>query len=157
AAVFRAVRRRLTHSLRGVAHLLRRLREFGPLLFARQLLETTRRLLELVGEFTLALPATAAFRLLLLVRGRAALPFEFLLLAPRQVLQLLGELVDLPIVALLIGALLQLVLVRQLVELELEQIGEVLGELAVAATAATASALANLHLVAFLRILQQLQ
>ena len=42
--------------------------------------------------------------------------------------------------ALLLGALLHLVLVRQLVELELEQVGQVLGHLALLAAAATAAA-----------------
>ena len=88
-----------------------------------------------------------------------ALPLGLLLLPPRQLLQLLGELVDLLIAGLLLGLLLHLVLVRQLVELELEQVGEVFGHLALPAAAATAAAvlLRDLRLVLLLDDLQDLQ
>ena len=130
--------------------------EILTLLLARQLLEPPRGLLQLVGELALAAAATAAA--VLLARGRhPALPLGFLLLAPREVLQLLGELVHLLIARLLLGALLHLVLVRELVELELEQVREILGELALAAAATAAATLAHLHLVVLLGVLQQLQ
>ena len=66
------------------------------------------------------------------LRRQPALTLGFLLLPPRELLQLLGQLVDLLVAALLLGALLHLVLVRQLVELELEEVGEVLRHLAAA-------------------------
>ena len=60
-------------------------------------------------------------------RARAAL--GLLLLAPRELLQLLGELVDLLIGLLLRRALRRLVLVGHLVDFELEQVGELVGHL----------------------------
>ena len=156
AAVTRSVRRRLPHGLRRVAHLLGRVRQILTLLLARQLLQPPRGLLEFVGELTLAAAATAAA--VLLARGRhPALTLGFLLLAPREVLQLLGEFVHFLVARLLLGALLHLVLVRELVELELEQVREIFGELALAAAATAAATLANLHLVILLGVLQQLQ
>ena len=88
-----------------------------------------------------------------------ALPLGFLLLPPRQLLQLLGELVDLLVAALLLGALLHLVLVRELVELELEQVGEILGHLALPPPPPPPPPLLlrHLHLVLLLGVLQQLQ
>ena len=65
AAVLRSVGRSLPHLLRRFAHLLRRRRQLRPLLFALQLLETPRRLIELVGELALALSAAATALLLL--------------------------------------------------------------------------------------------
>ena len=97
----------MPHGLRGIAHLLRGGRQLWTLLLARQLLEPARCLFELVRELALTL-STAAARLLLLSRRGAALPFEFLLLPAGELLQLLRQLVDLAIVALLLGALLHL-------------------------------------------------
>ena len=74
----------------------------------------------------------------------AALPLGFLLLPPRQLLQLLRS-SSTCWSLLLLGALLHLVLVGQLVELELEQVGEILGHLALAAAAAAAAAAALLR------------
>ena len=91
-------------------------------------------------------------------RRHPPLPLGFLLLPPRQLLQLLEQLVDLLVAALLLGALLHLVLVRELVDLELEQIGEIFRHLVLPAAAATAAALlGDLHLVLLLGVLQQLQ
>ena len=56
-----------------------------------------------------------------------ALPLGFLLLPARELLQLLGELVDLLVGLLLRRALRRLVLVGHLVDFELEQIGELVG------------------------------
>ena len=87
-----------------------------------------------------------------------ALPLGFLLLPPRQFLQLVGELVDRPVAGLLLGLLPHLVLVRQLVELELEQVGQVFGHLALSAAAAPAALLlGDLRLVLLLDDLQNLQ
>ena len=98
-------------------------------------------------------------RLLPLCRALAQ-PLGFLLLAARELLQLLGELVDLLVALLLLCALRGLVLVGHLVHLELEQVGQILGHLALPA-AATAAALLALHadlgLVLLLRLLEDLQ
>ena len=96
--------------------------------------------------------------LLLLRRRRPALALDFLLLPACELLQFLREFVHLLVAALLLGALLHLVLVRELVELELEQIREILGELVLGAAAApAAAALTHLHLVVLFGVLQQLQ
>ena len=98
-----------------------------PLLLARQLLEPPRRLLDFLRELPLRVAAAAAA--CWPGRRQPPLPLGFLLLPPRQLLQLLDQLVDLLVAALLLGALLHLVLVRQLVQLELEEVGEILGHL----------------------------
>jgi hypothetical protein len=86
----------------------------------------------------------------------ARLTLGFLLRTLREFLQLFGQLVELLIALLRLGALLHLVLVRELVHLELEEIGEVLALLLSAATAATAAALhLYLNLVLLLGNLQQ--
>ena len=59
--------------------------------------------------------------------------------------------------ALLFGAVLHLVLVRELVELELEQIGEILGHLILAAATAAAVLLGDLDLVLLFGVLEQFQ
>ena len=155
---FGAVGGRAPHRVGGVLQLLHRVAQLPPLLLvARQLLELPRRLFGLVGERALR---RAGVRPTALARLRhAALPLHLLLLPPRQLLQLLDQLIDLLIAALLLGALLHLVLVRQLVELELEQIREVVGELVLlpAAAAPAALLLRDLQLVLLLGVLQQLQ
>jgi hypothetical protein len=85
---------------------------------ARQLEKLARRFLGLLGERALRI-ATA---LSLALRRAAALPLRLLLLAPRQFLQLLGELVDLLLGLCLRRALRGLVLVGHLVHFELEQV-----------------------------------
>ena len=157
ARVARSVRRRLLHRVGRVLQLARCVGEVLPLLLAGELLEPSRRFLHFLRELSLRVAATAAARLL--AGGRQALlPLGFLLLTPRQLLQLLGELVDLLVGALLLGALLHLVLVGELVEFELEQVGEVLGHLVLSAAATAATALLrDLHFVLLLGILQQLQ
>ena len=70
--------------------------------------------------------AAAARRRPAAARSRGgALPLGFLLLPARQLAQLLRQRVDLLVGLLLVGALRGLVLVGHLVELELEQVGEV--------------------------------
>ena len=97
-----AVGRRLPHLVGRLAHLPRGLHQLRPVLLARQLLEPARRFLDLIGELPLAVAAARAA----LLPGRALpLALGFLLLPPRQLLQLLGELVDLLIRLLLLGAL----------------------------------------------------
>ncbi len=128
AAVLRSVRRGLPHRVRRFLQLARGILQVLPLLLARQLLEPARRLFELLRELTLRVAAAAA-RLALACGRETALTLGFLLLPPRELLQLLGELVDLLVAALLLGALLHLVLVGELVHLQLEEIGEILRHL----------------------------
>ena len=148
--------RRLPHLVGCLAKLPRGVAELGPVLLARQLLETSRRFFDLFGERSLLVAAAAA---LLAGLRPPSLPLGFLLLAPRQLLQLLEQLVELLVGLLLLRALRRLVLVGHLVELELEQVGQVLGHRALpTATAATLLA-AHLHLrlVLFFGLLQDLQ
>ena len=110
-----------------------------PLLVARQLLELARapsRLPRRAARW-LALDRRRCWPDCAMRRCRSHL----LLLAARQLLQLLDQLIDLLVAALLLGALLHLMLVRELVELELEEIGEVLGHRVLAAAAAAAALL----------------
>src|SRR4029077_17116874 len=157
AAIPRAIRRRAPHRISSVLQPLHRVAQFLlPLLIARELLQLTRRLLDFVRELTLQIAGIA--RSLSLLR-QPALTLHLLLLPPRQFLQLLDQLIDLLIVPLLLRARLHLVLVRELVQLQLEQIGEVLGHLVLTATSATAPAVLHRHLqlVLLLGVLQQLQ
>ena len=115
-----------------------------------------RGLFRFVGER--ALPGARIPRRALARLRHAPLPLHLLLLPPRELLQLLDQLIDLLVLPLLLGALLHLVLVRQLVELQLEQIGEVLGHLALSAAAAPAALLLrHLQLVLLFGLLQQLE
>src|SRR5262249_52998077 len=127
AAVARSIRRRAPHRVRRLLELPDRVVDVAALLLARELLQLPRRLLELFGELPLRVRAVTAARRRLSGLQRAALPLDLLLLASGELLQLLDHLVDLLIALLHLGALLHLVLVRELVELELEQVREVLG------------------------------
>ena len=123
-----------------------------------ELLEPARRFLGLIGEIALLLAGSAA-RCLLAERGATPLAFGFLLLPPRELLQLLHQLVELLIGLLLRCLLARLVLIRHLVELHLEQVGEILRHRA-AAPASAAALLAlhlHLHLVFFFGLLEELQ
>src|SRR4029453_1597876 len=114
-----------------------------------------RRLFDLLGERTLLI-STSGTRLPGL--GATTLTLGLLLLATRQLLQLLEQRVEFLVGLLLLRALRGLVLVRHLVELELEQIGKVLRHrVLAAATAATLTAHLDLPLVLFFRLLQNLQ
>ena len=138
----------------------RRLRQLGAVLLARELLQPAGRFVGLVGEIALLLSAASAARLLLPRRGPATLPFGFLFLAPRELLQLLQHLVDLPIGLFGRRLLARLVLVGHLVQFHLEQVGQVLGHLSAATTAAAALLLAldlHLHLVQLFGLLQERQ
>ena len=144
------------HRVGGLLHLPRRRGEIGPVLLTRQLFELPRRLLGLLGQRALLI-AAAARRL----TGRAsALPLEFLLLAPGQFLQLLGQGIDLLLGLAALGPRRRLVLVGHLVHLELEQVGQVFRDrsgLPAAAPAARLAAGLHLHLVLFFGLLQILQ
>ena len=146
----------LPHGVGGLLHLPRRCGEVGAVLLARQLLELPCRLLGLFGERPLLI-AAAAGRL----SGRApALPLEFLLLATRQLLQLLGQRVDLLFGLAALGPRRRLVLVGHLVHFELEQVRQVFRDrsgLSPAAPAARLPAGLHLRLVLFFGLLQVLQ
>src|SRR5262249_29483962 len=145
AAVRRSVGRGLTHLTGRIAELTRGVGEVLPWLLTRQLFELARGFLELLRELALVVGAQAAAGRALLHPGR---PLGFLLLALPHFLELVGELVDLLVARLLVGALLHFVLVRELVHLELEQVGKVLRLLLAATTAAATTALLlHLHFV----------
>src|SRR5688500_17130472 len=93
---------RATHRVRRVLQSARTFRELLAILrvLARQPLELTRHLLRLLGELTLRAAAATA-RLTLLATHRVPQPLVLLLQPAREVLQLLGRLVDL-IVGLLL-------------------------------------------------------
>src|SRR5262249_58132665 len=94
-------------------------------LLPRKLLEAPCGLFGLVSERPLLTSASAA--LILARRCETALPLRLGLLSLGQLLELFRNLIDLFIRALLIGPLLHLVLVRQLIELEGDEIREVGG------------------------------
>ena len=90
----------------------------------------------------------------------AALAFDFLFLPARELLQLLGELVDLLILLLRRGLRVGLVLVRHLVHFHLEQVGQIVRDRSRSAAAATAAGLAaglHLQLEFLFGLLQELQ
>ncbi len=121
-------------------------------------LELARRFLGLLRQRALQIAAARVRRRL--AAGQLPLPLQLLLLPPRQLAQLLGQLVDLLIGVLLHRLLVGLVLVGHLVQFELEQVGQILGNRAGAATAATAAGVAvglHLQLVFFFGLLQELE
>ena len=151
-----AGRRRAPHRVGGLPHLLRRLREIRTIALARQPLELPRRFFGLLGERALALAAALSA----LARERLLpLPLGFLLLPSRELAQLFHQRIDLLIGLLLLRALRRLVLVRELVEILLEEVREILLHRsgAAAATAAATALLAHLLLVLFFGLLQLLQ
>src|SRR4029079_16996961 len=80
-------------------------------------------------------------------RGHLPLPLQLLFLPPRQLAQLLGELIHPLVRALLPRAAGRLVPSRHLVHFALEQVGEILGDRSrAAATTATAAVAIHLHL-----------
>ena len=134
------------HRVGGVLKLARRLRQALVGLHARELLQAPRLLLHLIGERALVLCAAPGGTLRAV--GEALLALGLLLLAPRQFAQALKRLVDLLVGLLALAALHALVLVLELVQLQLEKVGEVVrvGP-ATPASAPAALLLAHLHLV----------
>ena len=130
-----------------------RLHHIGRPKLPRQPLEPSRRLFGLFGQR--ALRRAAAGLRGLPATGPAPLPLGLLLLPARQLLEPLHQLVDLVVGGLLLSALYYLVLVLELVELELEQVGQILGRALSAAPAAAAAALLDEHFV--VRLLGALQ
>src|SRR5204863_9883959 len=109
AGVLRAVRRRLPHGIRGVLQIALRVGEILALLalpfgLSPELLELPGHLLDFVGHGALARSGAG-----LLLSG-AALLFSLLELPTCELLQLVGEIVDLLRLTLLAGALLLFVL-----------------------------------------------
>src|SRR6185503_9017431 len=105
------VGRRAPHRIRGFLDTPHRVVQVLSLLIARELLQLTRRFLGFLRQRPLARARSAAAALLALLR-EPPLTLHFLLLPPRQLLQLLDHLVDGVVGLLLLGALLHLVLVR---------------------------------------------
>ena len=125
------------HRIGRLPHLLRRLREIRTVALARELLELPRGFLRLVGKLPLAVAAALAH---LAGQRLLALPLGFLLLAPRQLAQLLHHRIDLLVGLLLLRALRRLVLIGELVQILLEEVRQVLGDRTGAAPAATTAA-----------------
>ncbi len=144
---------RAPHGVGGLPRGLSGLREIGTITLARQPLELSRRLFGLFGERALARAAALAA-----LPGERLLPLalRFLLLPAGQLAQLFHQCVDLLIRLLLLRALRGFVLVCELVEILLEELGEIfLNRSGATAAATTASALlADLLLVFFLGPLQ---
>jgi len=146
-----------THRIGGVLHLPRGIREIRSLLLAGQPLQPPRLFLDLVGQRALLRPAVATARLPF--QGTATLPFGFLLLPTGEFLQLLEQLVHLPLTLFLRLLVRRLITARHLVEVLLEQIRKIALLLAAAAPTATALLLldADLDLVLLLGLLENLQ
>ena len=113
---------RAPHGVGGLPRGLSGLREIGTIAFARQAFELSRRFFRLLGECALARAAALAA-----LPGERLLPLAlgFLLLPAGQLAQLFHQRVDLLIGLLLLGALRGFVLVRELVEILLEELGEI--------------------------------
>ena len=149
------LRGRLAHRLRGLLQVTGRLLELSVVHLTGQALELARRLFRLFGQVALRLAASGGATLVLL--GPPSLPLGLLLLPASQLLKLLEELVYLVVRLLLLAALHGLVLVLELVELELEEVGQIVRGLLSATTAAAAPALLLLRDVALVRLLGLLQ
>src|SRR4029079_15800855 len=91
----------------------------GPLATARQLFELPCRFFRLFRQLTLRIAATLAE---LSGQRLLTLPFGFLFLAPRQLAELFHHRINLLVILLLGRVLGRFVLVRQPVEVLLEQI-----------------------------------
>src|SRR5262249_37910040 len=124
---------------------------------AAQLLELTRHLFELIGERALRCAARAVALLPLLTA--LLLLLCLLELTTGELAELFGEVVDLLIRVLLLRALLRLVLIRETILLELEQLGQLLIHLAAASATAAALllTLTDFELVQGFDVLQNLE
>ena len=153
-----AAGRRSAHGVGRLLHLPRRFLQIRTVLFSRQPLQSPRRFLGLLRERALLRGAAGAVAAALLERTQP-LPRRFLLLPPRQLLQLLEQLVDLAVAALLLRLIGRLVAAGHLLELLLEDLGELLLLRAPAAAATAAGLLLNADLlfVFLFRLLQNLQ
>ena len=148
------------HGVGGILETPGGIHHLGRVLLAGQALEPARRFLHFLGELPLG-GATAALGRLLPARPHP-LPFGLTLLAPCELAQPLHELIHGVVGLLLLATLHRLVLVLQLVQLELEQVRQILGRLALpstatAATAATAAHLDHDLLIGFLGSLEVLK
>jgi hypothetical protein len=118
--------RRATKGIGGFACRPRGFAHLGPLLFARQPLETPRDLVELIGHRALLCRAPTTAALSTFQGATTGFALRLLLLAAREFLQLLEHLIDLPIGLLLRRLGSALVAARHLIEFLLEQILELL-------------------------------
>ena len=147
---------RTPHRIGGLPHLLSGLRQVRTITLSRQPLELASGFLSLFGERALAGAASLAD----LPRKRLlTLTLRFLLLPSRELAQLLHQRVELLIGLLLLCALRCFVLIRELVEILLEQLRKIFrhGSGAAAATSASTALLAHLLLVFFFGLLKLLQ
>ena len=117
-----ARRRRTPHRIGRLPHLLCGLREVGTIPLARQPLELSRGFFGLIGERALA---GAAALTDLTGERLLPLPLGFLLLPSRELAQFLHQRVELLIRLLLLRALGGFVLIGELVEILLEELGEI--------------------------------
>ena len=129
-------------------------RQLLVVVLTRQDFEAAGRLFGILGELTLSLGTRAARRASLL-GGGPALPFCLLLLPPGEFLQGLHLLFDLSTGLLALTAFDGLVLVLKLIELELEDIGQVVRSRAAAAAALLP--LTDLYLITLLGLLEILE
>ena len=143
------------HLLRRLSQRLRRLPQFRALLFARQPFQAPRELFRFLDQVLLSAAATAA---LLRAAPQPVLTLVLALLAAGQLAELLHEFVDFRLRLLRGAALDRFVLVAQFVELELEQIRQILGQLLIAAATAAALLERDAHVAEHgLRALQRRQ
>ena len=134
------VRRRPAHRVGRLLQLARDLLELPVARLAREPLQLPRGLLRLLGQLPgRVAPAPALSPLL--GGGPTLLSLQLLLLAAGELAELLHQLVDLLVGALLLAALHGLVLIAELVRLELEEVGEILGAGSPLTLATAASAL----------------
>ena len=153
------LRRRLSHSLRGLLQVSGVLCKLGIVVLACQALKLSCRFLHLLRQVPLSLAATT--RRSLLGLHPPTLPLGLLLLPTPEFLQLLDQLIDFVVGLLLLPTLDGLVLVLEFVELEFEQVGKIFGRLLPATTATTTALLTllllHISLVRLLGLLEESQ
>ena len=137
-------RARAPHRVRGLLEPSGGILQVGQRVLTGETLELSGELFGLLGELALIGSGTTA-ALVPQTVGLASQPLVLLLLASRKLLQTLKRFVDFVVNALLLPALNGLVLVSELVELELEQVGEVFGARRLPAAATTAALKRHLH------------
>ena len=142
------------HGIGGLLQPARRVHQVGSVGLAREALEPAGRLFGLLRERALARPA-ATLRATLTAR-LAAPALGFLLLTPCQLLEPLHQLVDSLVGSLLLATLHRLVLVLEPIQLELEEVGKILGGRPRSAAAPSATG-AHGDLDLFVRLLGPLE
>ena len=135
------VGRRLAHLVGASLELARNLLQLGVTGLPRETLQLPGRLFRFFGQVAGRLAPTAALTAALLGCRTPSLPLQFLLLSARQFPQLLEGFIHLFVRRLLFAALNRLVLVAQLIEFQLEQVGQILSVGRVPALSAPATLL----------------